>query len=251
MENIFEVKNLSKDYSDTSGYNIHLLEGITFNLDEGTINSILAPTGAGKSSLLKILAGLEQLTQGTIEVNRSNEKVIYIPSKPSSFPWCSVKENLALVNSDENRIKEVIEAVGLEGYDDHFPDNDSYGFRLRVSLGRAIIANPKIIILDEPFSNQMKPVTLERMYELVLFLRTKYGITFIIGTSNVPESILLSDKVYLMQKNPGKIIDSIDIKFEEERNLELMHSPKFIGFRNRIEEILRKDKTQKLSNITV
>ena len=97
----------------------------------------------------------------------------------------------------------------------------------------------------------MKPVTLERMYELILSLKAKFGITFLIGTSNVSESILLSDKVYLMQKNPGKILDSIDVQFEEERNVEQMHSAKFIEYRNKIEELLRKDKSQKLSNITV
>lgn len=251
MENIFEVKNLSKDYSDTSGYNIHLLEDISFSLNESTINSILAPNGAGKSSLLKILSGLEYATTGTIEVNAPKRKIVYIPSKPSSYPWYSVKENIALATSNGNKIKEVIEAVGLEGYDYHFPDNDSLGFRLRISLGRAVAADPGIIILDEPFSKEMKPVTLQRMYELILSLRTKYGITFLIGTSNVSESILLSDKIYVMQKNPGKIIDSIDVKFEEERNIKLMHSPKFIEYRNKIEEELRKDKSQKLSNITV
>lgn len=251
MKSILEAKNISKDYSDASGYNVHLLEDISLDLDEGTITSILAPTGAGKSSLLKILAGLETPTNGTVEINSSNKKIVYIPSKPSSFPWYSVKENLLLVSKDENKIKKIIEAVGLEGYDNHFPDNNSFGFRLRISLGRAIAAEPGIIILDEPFSKEMKPVTLERMYELILSLRAKFGITILIGTSNVSESILLSDKIYLMKKNPGKIIESIDIKFDEKRSTELILTPKFIDYRNKIESILKKDKSQSLSNITV
>lgn len=251
MKSILEAKNISKDYSDASGYNVHLLEDISLDLDEGTITSILAPTGAGKSSLLKILAGLETPTNGTVEINSSNKKIVYIPSKPSSFPWYSVKENLSLVSKDENKIKKIIEAVGLEGYDNHFPDNNSFGFRLRISLGRAIAAEPGIIILDEPFSKEMKPVTLERMYESILSLRAKFGITILIGTSNVSESILLSDKIYLMKKNPGKIIESIDIKFDEKRSTELILTPKFIDYRNKIESILKKDKSQSLSNITV
>lgn len=251
MGNILEVKNISKDYSDTSGYNVHLLEDISFTLIEKSINSILAPTGAGKSSLLKIIGGLESSTDGKIEFDMDNKKIIYIPSKPSSYPWYSVKENLALVTSDEKKINDIIEAVGLEGYEDHFPDNDSLGFRLRISLARALAADPSVIILDEPFSKEMKPVTLERMYELIFSLRSKYDITFLIGTSNVSESILLSDKVLLMQKNPGKIINSVEIQFNEERTVDLLHSTKFIEYRNKIEETLRKDKSQKLSNITV
>jgi ABC-type nitrate/sulfonate/bicarbonate transport system ATPase subunit len=251
MKSILEIKNISKDYNDASGYNVHLLEDVSFSLSEGTVTSILAPTGSGKSALLKILAGLETPTNGTVEINSSKRKIVYIPSKPSSFPWFSVKENLSLVVKDENKIKEIIEAVGLEGYDNHFPDNKSFGFRLRISLGRAIAVDPDIIILDEPFSKEMKPVTLERMYELILSLRAKYGITFLIGTSNLSESILLSDKIYLMKKNPGKIIESIDIKFDEVRTTELLLTSKFIDYRNKIESILKKDKSQSLSNITV
>ncbi len=251
MKKYFEVNNLSKDYTDSSGYTVHLLEDVSLELEEHSITSILAPTGSGKSSLLRILSGLDTATTGTIEVNTPNRKIVYIPSKPSSFPWYSVKENILLATTDEKKANSIIEAVGLEGYENHFPDNDSIGFRFRISLARALAANADILILDEPFSKEMKPVTLERIYELVLSIRKKYGVTFLIGTSNLTESILLSDKIYLMRKSPGKVIESIDITFDDERNLKLMNTQKFFNYRNKVEEYLKQNISQSLSSITV
>ena len=156
MEKYFEVNSLSKDYTDSSGFTVHLLEGISFEIEKGSITSLLAPTGAGKSSLLRILSGLDTQTTGTVKVNSENKKIVYIPSAPSSFPWYSVKENLSLVSNDENKINSVIKDVGLEGYENHFPDNNSLGFRFRISLARALAAGADIIILDEPFNKNIK-----------------------------------------------------------------------------------------------
>lgn len=251
MNKILEVNNVSKDYNDETGFNVHLLEDISLEVTENSITTILAPAGAGKTSLLKILSGIESLTSGQIKINSANQRVVYIPSKPSSFPWYSVKQNISLVNRDDEKIKSIVEFVGLEGYEDHFPDNNSVGFRFRISLARALAVEPSIIILDEPFSKEIKPVTLQRLYELLLSLKSKLGITFLLGTSNLSEAILLSDEIYLMQKEPGKIIDSIQISFDNERNVELMRSEKFIDNRNKIEELLKNQKEQSLSNITI
>ncbi|KUG25122.1 abc transporter atp-binding protein [hydrocarbon metagenome] len=251
MNKILEVNNLSKDYNDATGFNVHLLEDISLEVTENSITTILAPAGAGKTSLLKILSGIESLTSGQIKINSANQRVVYIPSKPSSFPWYSVKQNISLVNRDDEKIKSIVEFVGLEGYEDHFPDNNSVGFRFRISLARALAVEPGIIILDEPFSKEIKPVTLQRLYELLLALKSKLGITFLLGTSNLSEAILLSDEIYIMQKEPGKIIDSVQISFDNERNVELMRSEKFIDYRNKIEELLKNQKEQSLSNITI
>lgn len=251
MNKILEVNNVSKDYNDETGFNVHLLEDISLEVTENSITTILAPAGAGKTSLLKILSGIESLTSGQIKINSANQRVVYIPSKPSSFPWYSVKQNISLVNRDDEKIKSIVEFVGLEGYEEHFPDNNSVGFRFRISLARALAVEPSIIILDEPFSKEIKPVTLQRLYELLLSLKSKLGITFLLGTSNLSEAILLSDEIYLMQKEPGKIIDSIQISFDNERNVELMRSEKFIDNRNKIEELLKNQKEQSLSNITI
>ena len=251
MKNILEIKNISKDYTDSSGYSIHLLEDISLTVNKGSITSILAPTGAGKSSLLKIICGLEKPTTGTINFESGSEKLVFIPSKSSSFPWYSVYENVELVVKDKSRIKKILEDVGLEGYENHYADNNSTGFRFRIALARALAAEAKIIVLDEPFSSKIKPVTNERIYELIFEINKNYGITFLLGTSNLSESILLSNKIYLMQKTPGKVIDSISIEFANQRTVEFMNDDLFVSYRNTIEESLKKNRSQNLSNITV
>lgn len=251
MNKFLAVNNISKDFTDSTGFNVHLLEDVSFDVQENSITSIVAPTGAGKSSLLKIISGLEIATSGKFEINSKKRRVVYIPSKPSSFPWYDVKENISIKCSDEKEVSEIIKDVGLEGYEPHIPNNKSLAFRFRIALGRAIAAGVDVIALDEPFSKNIKPVSLERLYSLVLELKEKRKLTFILGTSNLSEAVLLSDKIYTMQKDPGTITNSFDIKFGTKRDVELMNSPEFLEYRNKIETELKKTKSQSLSNITI
>lgn len=251
MNKFLAVNNISKDYTDSTGFNVHLLENVSFEVDENSITSIVAAAGAGKSSLLKIISGLEIGTSGSFEINSNKRRVVYIPSKPSSFPWFNVRENIELKSRDKKEVDEIIRDVGLEGYENHFPNNDSLAFRFRISLGRAIASGTDVIALDEPFSKNIQPVSLARLYTLLFELREKRKLTFILGTSNLSEAILLSDKIYTMRKNPGTINNSFDIKFNSERNIELMSSPEFLEYRNKIETELKQTKSQSLSNITI
>lgn len=246
----FEVRNLSKEYHDEVGFNVNLLEDVSFEVLENSITTILAPTGAGKSSILKIVSGLEFATKGQIEINSPNRRIVFIPSKPSSFPWYSVRDNINLVKKENVNFEEVIKLVGLEGYEDHMPDNRSAGFRFRISLARAIAVNTDIITIDEPFK-YMAPNARQRIYELILGIKKKTNISFVIATTNLSEAILLSDKIYVMKKNPGKIINSINIDLGRDRSLDSMNSEKFFEYRTHVEKILKSDKSQLLSDITI
>lgn len=251
MNKFLAVNNISKDFTDSTGFNVHLLEDVSFEVEENSITSIVAPTGAGKSSVLKIISGLEIATAGKFEINSKKRRVVYLPSKPSSFPWYNVKENISLKGNDEKELNEIIKDVGLEGYETHIPNNNSLAFRFRIALGRAIATGVDVIALDEPFSKNIKPESLDRLYSLIIELRRKRKLTFILGTSNLSEAILLSDKIYTMQKDPGTITNSFDIKFDTERNIEMMNSPEFLEYRNKIETELKRTKSQSLSNITI
>lgn len=251
MSTFFNAKEISKDFTDASGYKVHLLEDVNLDISENSITSIVAPTGAGKSVLLKIFCGLETATSGSIEINSKKRRIIYIPSDPSSFPWYNVKENINLATSNEKLVEEAINDVGLEGYENHYPHNDSLAFRFRISLARAIASGVDFIALDEPFSRKIKPASLERLYSLILDLKEKHNLTFLLGTSNISEAVLLSDKVYAMEKDPGRIINSYNIDFQDKRNIDLMGKDNFKEYRNMIEAVLKQNNTQQLSNITL
>ncbi|MCF8241849.1 MAG: ATP-binding cassette domain-containing protein [Melioribacteraceae bacterium] len=251
MEDILQVKDLSRIYTDEVGFKIKLFNKINFTVEQEKITSIIAPKGAGKSSLMKIISGLDHPTEGEINFKQKGN-VIFIPSKPSSFPWYNVTENIKITSNeiDDTRLTEIINSVGLEGYEDHMPDNRSLGFRFRISLARALALNPVLIVLDEPFT-EMDPVTKEEIYNLLLSIPSKEKTTILMATTNISEAILLSEKIYLMKKSPGEIIDSIDIEFYEEVDLKLMDSQKYVELRRTIEEKFKHHHSQKLFNFSI
>ncbi len=248
-ENILKVENLSKEYTDQVGYIIHLLENISFSINEKEFVSILAPQCSGKTSLLKIIAGLEKPSTG--KIFSENKKIFFIPSKPSSFPWLNVFDNISFNSKmNEKEISEIIKLVGLTGYEDHFPHKKSEGFRFRISLGRALANNPDLLIIDEPFNN-LYDKTREEIYLLLRNIFNLKKISIVFGTTNITEAIFLSDKIYLMKKNPGEIIEKLKVDLLEKRELSLLESDQFQSSRNQIEDIFKNKLESKLYHFSV
>lgn len=246
---ILTLNNISKHYTDKVGYSINLLNKISLSLLTNEFLTILAPKGSGKTSLLKIISGLEEPTNGMLEA--SNNKFIYIPTKPSSFPWLNVRQNISF-NSKFNtdRVAEIIDMIGLNGYEDHFPHNKSEGFRFRMALGRALANSPDVLVIDEPFIN-LNSKTREEIYLLLRNLYYSEKLTIIFGTTNITEAIFLSDKIYLMKKNPGEIIGKLMVELDDVRELSLMESKEFQISRNQIEEIFKTKLERALYNFSV
>lgn len=237
---ILQLKNASKLFKDNNGIINKLFEGISFDLNEKEFLSIVSASGTGKSTLLKVIGGLENLSDGELEID-TDKKIIYIPSKPSSLPWLNVIENIKSVMPDSPvDINKIIKMVGLEGYEAHMPDNRSFGFRFRISLARALACEPSVILLDEPF-NELSVESKKEIYLLVNKIYYETGISFILSTTNITEALFLSDKVFLFKGKPSKLSEAVDTQFGKERNLSLLKSPEFIGLRKKIEEILTED----------
>lgn len=245
------LNNISKEYSDEFGFRINLLQNISFTLTLNQSTSLIAPKGSGKSSLLRIISGIEIPTGGTISKdNKSN--IALIPSKPSSFPWLNVQENIRFAKPGITAAneKELLKLVGLDGYETHFPHNKSLGFRFRISLARALAVEPALIILDEPF-DEMDIITKEEIYNLVRELELKKHIPFLIGTSNITEAVFLADKVFLMKKNPGEIIDSLEIDLPADRKDNIIVTEKFNQIRIKIENSFKSKESYKVLNFSI
>lgn len=217
---MLELKNICKEIIDEYGIKKIILRNISLKIEKGKIFSIIAPLDAGKTSLLKIVAGMDLNFSGTID-NKIQKIVILIPTKPSSFPWLNVKDNILfkLKNIDQKKYNRIIELVDLDGYELHSPNNKSLGFRFRISLARALMRDPELILLDESFTN-MGSESRSESYFLIKNINKETGISFLLATSNLTEAIFLSDKIYLMKKNPGEIIGNYDVDFERD-NLEM------------------------------
>ncbi|MBK8946398.1 MAG: ABC transporter ATP-binding protein [Ignavibacteriae bacterium] len=236
-ENILKAENISKHYSDQVGYTIHLLENISFSINKNEFATILAPKGSGKTSLLKIISGLENPSAG--KIISESKKIFFIPSKPSSFPWLNVYDNISFnTKLDRNKIDEIIKLVGLHGYDEHFLHTKSEGFRFRISIARALANEPDLLVIDEPFNN-LNDKTREEIYILLRNIFNIKKISILFGTTNITEAIFLSDKIYLMKKNPGEIIEKLKVDLSKKREISLMETEQFQSSRNEIEEIFK------------
>ncbi|NJD23639.1 MAG: ATP-binding cassette domain-containing protein [Melioribacter sp.] len=248
---MIEVKNISKEYSDDNRFKKTILRNVSLDIPSEKITSVIAPSGSGKSTLLKIISGLEHTTHGEI-IKSGNKKIIYIPSQLFSFPWLNVEENISfgLLKKDSAKIQSIISFVGLEGYETFHPNNKSYGFRFRIALARSLAYNPATILLDEPF-NQMDIQTKKEILFLIRETQSTYKTSFLLATTNITEALFLSEKIYLMKKDPGEIIFDHVVDLPQKRDEAIYDSEKFIQLRLQIEKSLKKIDSQKLFSLSI
>ncbi len=224
---LLEIKDVSKFFHGSAGAKYHVLEKINLSIEKptnvGILAGIISPLDSGKSTLMKIISAIEKPSSGEVLIeekiyDKPDGRVIYIPEKPSSFPWMNVKQNIEfaihvsknLVEKEKIKIDEIISVVGLTGYEDHFPHEKSLGFRLRISIARALAAGAKIVLLDDPFKN-LHGETKNEIIRLIKSLRENYNRVLLFSTSNINEAVSISDRIYLLSHRPGRIIKEIEI----------------------------------------
>lgn len=225
---VLKAENISKFIQGNAGSGQLILEDVNFEIDiaesGNNITALLAPFGAGKTTLLKILAAVDLQTSGKVylhgnEYKKPDGSIVYIPEKPSSFPWFNVTKNIEFAfnvknrNSSKEKLKELITFAGLAGYEDYYPDNNSLGFRFRISLARAVAVNPKVILLDDPLKN-LHGETKKEIKHLIKKTADELKIPLVISTTNISEALELSNEIFLMKKHPGTIIDCFKINRE-------------------------------------
>ena len=235
---ILSVENLSKTYFDFDGVKRVVLENISFEIAaneyENKIVSVLAPLGAGKTTLFKSIAGLINhdgiVTLEEKVINEPSGEIIYIPENCFAYPWLDVKENIELPHNLKlkNEVafvyptEEIVELVGLTGYENYFPSMKKSGFNVRVSIGRALKVNPKFILLDDVFTNLDGETRLELINTLKKIISST-KVAFLVATTNISDAILISQKIILMGKNPSKIIKEITVpRSEKEKDSEII-----------------------------
>lgn len=219
MENIVEINNLTKIF-EANGKKVTALDNINLNIEEGNFVSIIGGSGCGKSTMLRIIGGLENQYNGQVIVNGSS---VTKASRDKGFifqdhrllPWLTVKENIqfSLPNSQKNNIeliKENLELVGLSDFENAYPKQLSGGMAQRVAIARALANKPKILLLDEPFG-ALDAITRMNLQEQILKIWRKEKITMIIVTHDIDEAVYLGSKVVVMTPRPGRIKKIIDV----------------------------------------
>lgn len=260
--NILELRSITKIFSDEYGTKKKVIEDIslTIQADAPKITSILASFEGGKSTLLKIIAGIEKPDSGVVILNNGkylqpDGKIVLIPEKSASLPWLNVRKNIELAcrletcrkNERRYEINDLINLVGLSGYENHYPHNDSFGFRFRISLARALLFNPVVLLLDDCFK-KMDQTVREEIYELVYKISEQTGTYFLIATTNVSEAIRLSGRILMMSKHPAKIYQEILIpdKFIYDYKSEM-----FTEYRRKVEDAFNAENKPGIINFSI
>ncbi len=213
------IINVSKKY-ELEDKNIVVLNNINLNIDENKITVILGRSGCGKTTLLRILGGLEKCDCGKIEHNNI-KSLAYVFQEPRLMPWLNVEKNIKFgLNKkqvDDDKIKEIINIVGLSSFEKANPQQLSGGMQQRVSIARALAFEPSFILMDEPFS-ALDYFTREQMQNELLKIRNKSNCGILFVTHSIDEAIRLGDKIIILED--GNIKDTFIIEENQEnRNL--------------------------------
>lgn len=226
---MIDVRNVSKSFKNNDQLFL-VLEDVTFSVAEGEIVTLLGQSGCGKSTLLHIIGGFLEPDSGFVslqgkEVKRPTKQCMMLFQQQNLLPWRTVLKNVLLGLETENiplrekreKAMEAIQFVGLEEHIDRFPYQLSGGMQQRVAIARAFAAEPKIILMDEPFA-ALDTFNRYRLQDELIKMQAKKKTTIILVTHDIEEAVYLSDRVFIMQSSPGKIFKEIHIQLSKPRD---------------------------------
>jgi NitT/TauT family transport system ATP-binding protein len=223
------------------------LDKVSLHVAEQEVVCLLGPSGCGKSTVVNIIAGFERPTDGETYLDGrpirgpGPDRAVGFQS-PALFPWLSVADNVAFAlkyraqerrDTIERRTGEYIEAVGLAGFERHFPYQLSGGMRQRVALARALIGDPAVLLLDEPFG-ALDAQTRLSMHELLQSIWQQYRPTVLFITHDVEEAIFLADRIVVMTPRPGRIRAQFNVAIDRPRSFAVLTAPHFVALKEEI-----------------
>jgi NitT/TauT family transport system ATP-binding protein len=233
-------KNLSMVFPDGT----HAVDNVSFDVRPGEFVTVVGPSGCGKSTLLRIASSLQQHTGGTCEVDRSS--IGYVFQDATLLPWRTVQRNIELNAELQGmdkatrlaKTKAAIELVNLVGHEAKYPKQLSGGMKMRCSLARSLVLQPKVFLFDEPFG-ALDEITRERLNDelLRLFQHEQFAGLFI--THSIQEAVFLSTRVIVMSARPGRIIGDYQVPFDFPRQHDLRYEPAFAELCGRISNDLK------------
>jgi len=247
---IKKFDNISKYFGEGSNRK-KAIEGISFSISSGEFKTLVGSSGSGKSTILRIIAGLESPSKGNVKVDG---KIVSGPGldrgmvfqKYSLFPWLTASENIAFgMNLNSYKLKEIkyrtsylLEVVGLKDSGNKYPKELSGGMQQRIAIARALATNPKILLLDEPFGALDLQIR-ESMQKFLYELWEKTSLTVLLITHDIEEALALSQQICILAPNPGRIIKEVDVDIQKGDLDKLKLDSDFAKLRYELSDFLR------------
>ncbi|MCX8187053.1 MAG: ABC transporter ATP-binding protein [Nitrososphaeria archaeon] len=233
-ENILELRDISFSYSMRGGKKLRVFDNLSLSVSYAEFLGIAGPSGCGKSTLLRIMAGLLKPDNGGVlfrgkPLKEPTPRISMMFQSPALFPWYTVLENvmLALIHEKEltrrekeERVRVFLDIVGLMGFEAAYPAELSGGMRQRVALARALVAQPDLLLMDEPFSNldPLTAISLRREIETLWMNQSLPPSSVVMVSHDIEELVELSDTIIVLTKRPAKIAGIVKIDMERPRS---------------------------------
>jgi NitT/TauT family transport system ATP-binding protein len=242
------------DVAKTFANGTAALTGVNLRILPGEFVSILGASGCGKSTLLRLVSGLMAPSSGIIDWPQSTYDATghaepalgFVFQEPTLLPWRTVSENVYLPllltgvgkSEAQGRIDQALDQVGLRGFAHSYPRQLSGGMKMRVSIARALVTNPKILLMDEPFA-ALDEITRSKLNDELLDLFARKGLTVIFVTHSVYESVYLSNRIIVMSSRPGRVMADVPIAMPYPRSEEVRTSPQYNEYCRMVSTALR------------
>jgi NitT/TauT family transport system ATP-binding protein len=245
-----ELHNVTKIYETASREQVHALNNINLDVGVGEFVSVLGASGCGKTTLLRIIGGLEGGYAGTLTLHgrggdNSRRNVGIVFQDANLLPWRTILQNVLLptqvLRLDKRtsiaRAHELIELIGLKGFENKYPFELSGGMRQRVSIARALVHDPSVLLMDEPFG-ALDALTREVMNSEVLKIWDTTRKTVFMITHSISEAVFMSDRVVVMSPRPGRVIAEIPIALSRPRHIDMLSEERFGGYTRELRRLL-------------
>ncbi len=242
------VRDLDLVYASSRGP-VQALRQLSFDVARGAFVSVLGPSGCGKSTLLKLASGLLKPTTGRIElagraVDGPRCDVGIVFQQPTLLPWKNVLENVLVpvramrgdVAAARERAQALLRMVKLEAFARHYPQELSGGMQQRVGIARALVHDPELLLMDEPFA-ALDAMTRETMMAELQRIWAGTGKSVLFITHSIPEAVFLSDRVVVMSPRPGRVLQQLEIELPRPRTIATMGSARFAELSNQLRQV--------------